>query len=166
MTIHDYTHEMIEAIVNTAKLDSLTKHKIVRKIHLMKIYKDFRTRKLEEVKPQKRKRPSAPMSYNVLPASVKEVIKLACEKHEIDLHEFCSNRRLTDITDCQRQVIYLLHKEFKYSCTKVASWFIKDHSTILYACKKHNDLVDTNRMYARLYQVILDQTREKSIFVI
>jgi len=166
MTIHDYTHEMIEAIVNTAKLDSLTKHKIVRKIHSLKMYKDFKTRKLEEVKLQKHKRPTAPMSFSSLPASVKEVIKIACDKHEIDIHEFCSNRRLTDIIDCQRQVIYLLHKEFKYSCTKVALWFIEDHSTILHSCKKHCDLVETNRMYARLYQVILEQTNEKAIFVI
>ena len=166
MTIHEYTHELIGAIVNTAKLDSLTKHKIVRKIHSMKLYKDFKGRKLDEVKTQKTKRPTAPLAYHKLPSSVKEVIKLACEKHELDLHEFCSNRRLSDITDCQRQVIYLLHKDFKYSCTKVALWFIKDHSTILYACKKHIDLYETNRMYARLYDIILEQTKEKSIFVI
>ena len=164
MTLHDYTHEIINAVINTAKLDSLTRHKIVRKVHSMKSYRDFKHRKIEEVKLQTLKRMSRPLSYTNLPNSIKQVINIACEKHEIDLHEFCSNRRLSDIIDCQRQVIYLLHKEYHFSCTKVASWFIKDHSTILHSCKKHLDLMDTTKMYARLYGSIRDRVANESIF--
>lgn len=164
MTFHDYTHEIIAVVVDAAKLDSLTRHKIVRKIHSLKSYRDFKTRKIEEPKPQKTKRTTRPLSFNVLPSTVKAVIKIACEKHELEIHDFCSNRRLGDITDCQRQVIYLLHKEYHFSCTKVAQWFIKDHSTILYSCKKHCDLMETTKMYAKLYEVILSKVKEQSIF--
>jgi chromosomal replication initiation ATPase DnaA len=151
MTLHDYTHEILDAIIKIANIDPLVRHKLIRKIHNLQTYRDYKNRAILPKKSNKPYRPVAKIVFHKIPAVIQQVIFLACEKNEVDLEQFCSNRRNRDILEAQRHVIYFLHRETKYTSTKVATWFMKDHSTILHACNTHEDLYETNRLYAMVY---------------
>jgi chromosomal replication initiation ATPase DnaA len=152
MTLHDYTHELLDTIVKIANIDTLVKHKLIRKIHKLDAYRQYKNKSIVPKKPEKPYRPVAKIVFHKIPASIQQVIILACDKYDIQLEQFCSNRRTRDTLEAQRSVIYFLHRDSKYTSTKVAMWFMKDHSTILHACKTHEDYLDTNRLYASVYK--------------
>lgn len=151
MTLHDYTHEILNAVIKIADIDPLVRHKLVRKIHNLKTYRDYKNRLILPKSTNKPHRPVAKIVFHKIPSYAQQIIMLACRKNEIDLEYFCSNRRKSDVIETQRAVIYFLHKETKYASTRIALWFMKDHSTILHACNKHEDLYQTDRMYAMIY---------------
>jgi chromosomal replication initiation ATPase DnaA len=162
MTVHEYTHELIDTIMKTANIEPILKHKIVRKIHNLRSYRDFCNRKLVDKQIQKSHRPVSKIVFHMVPAHIQQVMKLSCEKNEVDLVEFCSNRRKDEIVEAQRYVIYFLHKEMKVSCNMVGRWFMKDHSTILHACTAHENAYDTRKMYSMVY----DSFRQEALEII
>lgn len=162
MTLHDYTQEIIDTVFKSIEIDSLERHKVLRKVRNLKIYKEFKNRLIEPKKFNKPHRPVAKIVFHRIPVTVQQVILLACRKNEVTLEDFCSNRRLGDIVETQRAVIYFLHREVRYTSTKVASWFMKDHSTMIHACKTHEDYYDTNKLYAKVY----DSFKEEALKII
>ena len=150
MNLHEYTHEIIDEIVKLANIDSLTKHKIIRRVHTLKSYRELKLKDLT-IKKQKPKRPAVKIPFHVLPVNVQQIVKIACEKYDIKIEDFCSNRRFEDVIDAQRHVIFYLHKWLNYSSKKVGLYFMKDHSTILHACHVHYDQLEVDRIYSSLY---------------
>jgi hypothetical protein len=162
MTIHEYTSELIDLIMKTANIEPILRHKIVRKVGNFKPYRDHRNKNLTPKKVLNPRKPSEPIDFFKLPIKIQKVIMLACEKNDIEVQTFCSNRRKEDIVETQRHVSYFLHKEVKLSCTKIAGWFKKDHSSILHACNTHTDYYLTNKLYMKLY----DYFREEAMKII
>lgn len=154
MNLHQYTHELIDEIVKIANLDSLVRHKIIRRIHNFKPYKEYKNKDLTIRKARQLYRKTAVIPFRNLPNKIKSVMLFACEKYDLDIITFCSNSRKREVVDAQRNVIFYLHKDLKYSCGKVAGYFMKDHSTILHACKVHQDRMDVDKMYGRIYNAI------------
>ncbi len=159
-TIHDYTMEIIETVLKAADVESIYKHKVIRKVHALKTYKDFKNRQIMEKRVYKAQRPPAKIVFHKLSPSIQKLFLYACELHEIDIEKFCSNSREVEVVDAQRQVIYFLRREMRYTCTKVAMWFMKDHSTILHSCNKHDDEYDSNKIYKKVYEHFRVKARE------
>jgi chromosomal replication initiation ATPase DnaA len=160
MTLHEYTHELIDEIIKIANIDSLTKHKIIRRVHNLKTYKELKLKNLSVKKLQKPRRPVAQIPFHTLPAKIQQVMLIACSKYDITIQEFCSNRKTDDIVDTQRHVIFYLHKYLGYSSKKVGMFFMKDHSTVLHACRVHFDRLEVERIYNSLYQSIKREANE------
>jgi chromosomal replication initiation ATPase DnaA len=160
MTVHEYTHLLIETIIETAKIEPIYKHKIIRKIHKLQAYRDFQNRKLVDKQVQKAHRPVSKIVFHMVPVHIQQVMRLSCEKNEVDLVEFCSNRRKDEIVEAQRYVIYFLHREMRVSCNMVGRWFMKDHSTILHACSAHENAYETRKMYKMVYDSFKQEALE------
>lgn len=151
MNLQQYTHEVIDEIVKIANLDSLVRHKLIRRIHNLKSYKEFKYKNLTIKKPEGPRKKTPVIPFHSLPVKVQKIMLLACEKYDLDIVSFCSNVRKEEIVDAQRNVIFYLHKNLGYSCNKVAGYFMKDHSTILHACKVHSNRLDVDKMYGKLF---------------
>jgi chromosomal replication initiation ATPase DnaA len=162
MTIHEYTSELIDLIMKTADIEPILRHKIVRRVSTFKPYKDHKYKKLTPLKVLSPRKPNETIDFFKLPIKIQKIILLACEKNDIEVQSFCSNRRKEDIVETQRHVSYFLHKEIKLSSTKIAGWFKKDHSTILHACSTHADYYLTNKLYMKLY----DYFKEEALKII
>lgn len=150
-TIYEYTMEIVDTVMKAAKLDSIHKHKILSEIHKLKSYKNFKHRVLSDKKVLRPRKPHAKLVFHTVPSIVQKIIILSCEKNEIDLELFCSNRRFADVLDAQRMVIYFLHKDVCYNSVKVGRWFMKDHSTILNACSVHEARIEREKLYRAVY---------------
>lgn len=157
MTIHDYTYQIVDAIMKAAQVDPIYKYKISRNIGKLDVYKNFKHRKITERKITAPKRPRTRVPFNTLPIHIQKIILLACEKHDMDIETFCSDSRKTDKIEAQRNVMYFLHREVGYTSTKVAKFFMKDHSTVLHACNAHNDIYETSSMYAKIYDIFKEE---------
>jgi chromosomal replication initiation ATPase DnaA len=157
MNVKQYTEELIDLFMKVTDAEPILKHKILRKVGVFKPYKDHKHKLLTSKRVMKPKRPVAPMVFINLPSKIQRLIILACEKHELSVQDFCSNRRHEEIVEAQRQVIYFLHKEARCSSKKVGLWFMKDHSTVLHACNVHNDYYETNKIYRSMYNYFREE---------
>lgn len=151
MNLHQYTHEVIDEIVKIANLDSLVRHKIIRRIHNFKPYKEYKNKDLTIRKARTLYRKTPAIPFRRLPIKIQGVMLAACEKYDLDIVSFCSNSRKREVVDAQRNTIFYLHKNLGYSCGKVAGYFMKDHSTILHACNTHFDRLDVDKMYSKIF---------------
>ena len=151
MNIQEYTSELIDLIMKTANIEPIYRHKIVKKIGTFKPYKEHKHKKLTPMRVLSPRKPVETIKFFELPALLQKLIILACEKYDIDVNKFCSNRRQEDIVETQRNLIYFLHKELKYTSTKIGRWFKKDHSTVLHACSTHANYYLTDKLYRKVY---------------
>jgi chromosomal replication initiation ATPase DnaA len=154
MTLHEYTHEIIDEIIKIANIEPLVRHKITRRIHSLKTYKELKSKTLAIKKSEKPRKAIAQIPFHTLPSKIQKIMLISCQKYDITIEEFCSNRRVGDNVDCQRHVIFYLHKYLGYSSKKVGMFFMKDHSTILNACQVHNDKMEVERVYSSFYIAI------------
>lgn len=151
MTIKEYTNEIIDMVMSTLQVDPIHKYGVIKRVHSMKSFKEFHYRKLEGKKlPRKRKSP-ARIPFSGLSTVVQKLILLSCEKYDVDVFTFCENYRESDVMFAQRNVIYFLRNQMRYSYPKIGLIFMKDHSTIMHACKVHLDDYETDKMYRRIY---------------
>jgi len=150
--IHDYTLEIIDTVMNAANVEDIYRHKILKHVYNLKSYKDFKHRELPERKPMTFKKPAVKLVFHTVPNHVQKIMLLSCEKNDIDIDAFCSNRRFPEILEAQRMVIFFLHKHVNYNSVKVARWFMKDHSTILNACRVHEARMETEKLYQIIYK--------------
>ena len=163
MTIKDYTEEIVDTIMKVADIEPIQKYKILRKIHTLKNYKDFRYKTLEIKKMTKPRKETSRIPFHALTIKNQKLIIAACEKFDISVDEFCSNYKTTEIVEAQRVVIYFLHKIMGMSSKKVGMIFMKDHSSILHACQKHYDKMEIDSMYSKLYYAFKKEA-ERVIF--
>jgi len=82
MNVQQYTHEVIDEIVKIANLDSLVRHKLIRRIHNLKSYKEFKYKNLTIKKPEGPRKKTPVIPFHSLPVKVQKIMLLACEKYE------------------------------------------------------------------------------------
>ena len=65
--------------------------------------------------------------------------------------------RLRRISDPRRMVAYVLHKKLEYGSEHTGEIMSRDHATVLYLCKSHELLMETNDDYKDTYNKIYSE---------
>ena len=90
-----------------------------------------------------------------LSLKLKEIEKFTIEALEIDIH---SKKQTRDLVNARTLFIHMAFKH-KHSQAKIALFLNKNHATIYYAQKLHEDLITTNKDYIELYNEYRIQAR-------
>ena len=70
-----------------------------------------------------------------------------CIANRIVLADLLGSNREQKCVDARKMFCHMAHKMYNYTSLDVARYLNKDHSTVLYSCKQHSNLVDTDRNY-------------------
>jgi hypothetical protein len=66
-------------------------------------------------------------------------------------------QRLRRISDPRRMVAYILHEKMNYVLEHAGLIMNRDHATVLYLCKSHKLLMETNDDYKTVYNKIYSE---------
>jgi chromosomal replication initiation ATPase DnaA len=153
MTVREYTDEVLVAIFESLKLDSLAKSKVRRRVQCMKSFKEYGYRQLKANRPVSTIRKSSPLiPFLNLPEHVRLMIMATCRRYRISESEFCTNSRQTDITNSRSHLMYYMRTELKMTYNKIGAYFMKDHSTAINAFKRHENYMATDKHFKAIYE--------------
>jgi hypothetical protein len=124
---------------------------------------------LPEIKPYKNKtfgsiinkksmkiKPCRPMTLEEL-----QVSQIVCDINNMDFNELFSRSRKRETVEIRMILITFLYVYRAYTYVNVASMFGRDHSTIIHNINTHDDLLDTDSLYAVKYFKTLSKIKEE-----
>ena len=77
-----------------------------------------------------------------------EIMKAVAEAYGITLEELRSNSRTARISTARAVVCYLLYRYYNYSTKDVGNMVLRDHTTVMYNCRKVQGFYLFPKMYA------------------
>jgi chromosomal replication initiation ATPase DnaA len=80
-----------------------------------------------------------------------EFIYASCDQLGVDLNKLISNNKQQDILYARYILMYYLRNFYKMTFSDIGSIFNRDHTTIMNACTKANDLIFTNDVQFNTY---------------
>jgi chromosomal replication initiator protein len=85
--------------------------------------------------------------------SIDEVKKTVCDFFELSHEKLLSNTKKREIAQARQIAMYLSKNHTKYSAVQIGTQIGgKDHTTVLYACKVIQNLIDTDKMFRKTMQ--------------
>lgn len=131
---------------------------------------------LADVKPYKNKtfgttttkrtmkiRPCRPMTLEEL-----KIAQIVCECNHIDFNKVFSSSRKRECVEIRMILITFFYVYRAYTYVNVGNMFGRDHSTIIHNINTHDNLLDTDALYAVKYFTSLSRIREEmpELFVV
>lgn len=80
------------------------------------------------------------------------IMDAVAAKYHLRRDDLLSNRRNQDVALPRQLAIYLTHELTGLSTTRIGDAFKRDHSTIMYACKRTQDTIDANKEYSNMVE--------------
>lgn len=96
------------------------------------------------------------MNYWVMPSvntkriKKEQVISNVCEYFDISKKELLSSYRGKEVTEARSIIAFILHEKLRISSTKTGQAINRDHSTVLYFCKKIKGFIEVDKNYKEL----------------
>jgi chromosomal replication initiator protein len=85
--------------------------------------------------------------------SIDEIKKTVCEFFELSHDKLLSNTKKREVAQARQIAMYLSKNHTKYSATQIGVQIGgKDHTTVLYACKVIQNLIDTDKGFKKIMQ--------------
>ncbi|MDR2382521.1 MAG: chromosomal replication initiator protein DnaA [Prevotellaceae bacterium] len=85
--------------------------------------------------------------------SIDEIKKTVCEFFELSHDKLLSNTKKREVAQARQIAMYLSKNHTKYSATQIGVQIgRKDHTTVLYACKVIQNLIDTDKSFRKTMQ--------------
>jgi chromosomal replication initiator protein len=85
--------------------------------------------------------------------SIDEIKKTVCEFFELSHDKLLSNTKKREIAQARQIAMYLSKNHTKYSAVQIGTQIGgKDHTTVLYACKVVQNLIDTDKSFRKTMQ--------------
>jgi chromosomal replication initiator protein len=85
--------------------------------------------------------------------SIDEVKKIVCEFFELTHDKLLSNTKKREIAQARQIAMYLSKNHTRYSVVQIGAQIGgKDHTTVLYACKVIQNLIDTDKAFRKTMQ--------------
>ena len=165
ITIKEYTEEVVKAVAEKLKLSSMEATHLIRVVKELENYKKYKNKIINKTYTKIRNGhlTPTPLKLHVMKENERKIVETAVDVHNIDLYKFIENDRKIEMVDCRRQIMYIFRKKLGYSLNKVANVFYKDHSSVIHNIRKHEDLIDTDRVYTRLYNQMVTALVEKKL---
>lgn len=142
---------------NCLKEDSsFLEEKVIRKIMDDKNVRPYKRKILE---PVKKKPTPKPVEVN-LSLQELQLCQIICEVHSVNFNMLFSRSRRMDLVDARRQLTTFLYTYLCYTYSHTGRLFGKDHSTIIHSLRSHEDLLETNNLYASRFLKFLEQAKQ------
>jgi chromosomal replication initiator protein len=85
--------------------------------------------------------------------SIDEIKKTVCEFFELSHDKLLSNTKKREVAQARQIAMYLSKNHTKYSAVQIGTQIGgKDHTTVLYACKVVQNLIDTDKSFRKTMQ--------------
>lgn len=140
--------ETVEYLNRTEKLketDIFLKDKLVKKFFADNKIKPYKAKNIVIVrKPKVHK----PFTIPRLSEFELKLCAIICEVHNVAFHDLFSRTRSGMVVDARRQFTAFLYTYLAYTYAHVGFLFGKDHSTIIHNVRTHQDLLETDSIYA------------------
>lgn len=81
---------------------------------------------------------------------IERVVERVCSHYDLPISQVYVHKRNREIIEARSLIMYLLHKHWGISSTKVGAIFKQDHTTVLHACKKVSGFMDVDKNYKEL----------------
>ena len=82
--------------------------------------------------------------------TIDQIIKVVCNYYDMDFKTFQSKSQKREIVQARQIAMYFSKNFTKSSLATIGTEIgMKDHATVLHACKTVNNLMDTDRKYRR-----------------
>jgi hypothetical protein len=153
--------ETVDYLVKTKKLaasDPYLEERLKRKFLEDKTLSPYRNKSIIPV--QKTKKVRLDMRHNL---SIYELhlVQIICEVHLIEFNNVFSKTRKTEYIDARTQLSAFLYTYLQYRYTRIANIFGKDHSTIIHSVKKHEDLLETDKIYTQKFTSFVELVKRE-----
>ena len=88
------------------------------------------------------------------------IIEAVARKYSLTGEDILSSRRSREVTVPRQLAIYLTREMLSHSTTKIGEEFGRDHSTVMHACKKAEEMLNENREFAQTVTELKRELRE------
>lgn len=85
-----------------------------------------------------------------------EIINLYCKVFGINRHMLLSKHRKTKYCNARSVICNILRIEKDYTFVSIGKLLGRDHSTVIWAISRHNDLMEYDLVYKENYTLFLD----------
>jgi hypothetical protein len=153
--------ETVEYLNRTEKLkhtDIFLKDKLVKKFFADNKLKPYKGKSIVIVRKTKVHKPFT------IPRLSEFEIKLCaviCEVHNVAFHDLFSRSRNGMVVDARRQFTAFLYTYLAYTYAHIGFLFGKDHSTIIHNVRTHQDLLETDTIYAIKFGRFMDAIKNE-----
>lgn len=89
------------------------------------------------------------------PSSEDKIMKSVCKNTGVSLDLLKSRSRKSYIVGPRQIAIYLLRKTTSKTLVEIGTIFGMDHSTIIYSIRKSEDLLQTDKAFKVMYEIIV-----------
>ncbi len=92
--------------------------------------------------------------------TIQFVAECICKEYKITMDQMKSKSRKREYAECRQVICYLVYKHFdlNISLEKVGSFLgNRDHTTVIYACKNVQNLLDTDVFFKRKLEKLLEK---------
>jgi hypothetical protein len=148
--------ETVEYLNRTEKLkhpDIFLKDKLVKKFFADNKLKPYKGKSIVIIRKPKANKPFIIPGLSEFELKICAII---CEVHNVDFHDLFSRSRSGMVVDARRQFTAFLYTYLAYTYAHVGFLFGKDHSTIIHNVRTHENLLETDTIYAIKFGKFMD----------
>jgi len=124
---------------------------------------------LEPIKPYKNKafgsnpkgRVKMINTYRPMTGQEIKIAQIVCDATHTEFNDLFSRTRKRCIVDVRIQLVSFFYYYRAYTYTDLGSMLGRDHSTIIHSVSTHQDLVDSNHLYAVKFYNLINKIKEE-----
>lgn len=96
------------------------------------------------------------------PVKVEDIQQVVAKRYNIDIKELLSKKRSDEIAFPRQLTMYLIRNLTDLSTVQIGEIFNRDHTTVMYACEKIREKLETDPFFSALVNKIIDEIKKYS----
>lgn len=82
------------------------------------------------------------------------IVQAVCRHYRVSIEEIISPSRTQPLTTARHWAMYFLVADGRYSSVMIGSYFERDHSTVLHAVDRINELIGRYESYQEMHHTL------------
>ncbi len=91
------------------------------------------------------------------PHKMEDITNTVFAFFKVDKEHINSGHRGHEAVQARQVSMYIIRKRTHFGLKRIATFFSKDHSTVIYACETVQDIMDTNKFYRAKVEGLLEE---------
>jgi hypothetical protein len=132
--------------------------KTVTKILALEAIKPYKNRSFGS---NKKKKPLKIKPYRRMTVDELKIVQIACDYNHYEFNSVISNSRKRGVVEVRMILMCFFYYYRAYTYSELGKMFGRDHSTIIHNTGTHEDLLDSDSMYAIKYFNTISRIKEE-----
>jgi chromosomal replication initiator protein len=100
------------------------------------------------------------ISPYLIPGIIRSIDEIVADSFQVSLPDLGSKSRDRELVEARQFAMWFRYLHTKDGLNKIGNIYNRDHSTVNYACKAINNLIDTDKAFRKKVEFTLQRLKE------